>query len=246
MTLVEQKLKGKTHTMQRSSKTAIWSVPCIIVACLLIGSCAPTATPMAASPTTPLPPTATPATAPPTATSATAVEQAPKQTLVRLEPESAQVDVGGTVTVAVQIENVSSMYGADVRLDFDEEYLSVADANPSQPGIQVAHGDFLAPDFVIRNTVDPDEGTIWYAIVQRNDLHPDPVNGSGVLARIAFHGDSETAGASSVDFTYHKLTQKEGGTTIPSTAQGGEIVVGAGAAQIPLAYLPLLLHRGYN
>jgi hypothetical protein len=96
---------------------------------------------------------------------------------------------GDTGTLEIRVENVHQLAGAEVHLTFDPALLEVIDADPSTEGEQIAHGDFLSPDFVAQNIARPGDGTIDYAIAS---IPVDKaVGGSGVLARISFHALSE-------------------------------------------------------
>jgi hypothetical protein len=96
--------------------------------------------------------------------------------------------------VEIRVEDVARLAGAEVHLTFDPVLLEVVDADSEMEGVQIAHGDFLSPDFVAQNGVaqnatDPPVSTIDYAIV----CMPldKAVGGSGVLARITFRALAE-------------------------------------------------------
>lgn len=149
---------------------------------------------------------------------------------VVLVPSSTSVAVGGTVTLDVNIQGVSNLYGAEVRLSFDATRLQVQDALPFQTGIQITPGTFPNPadGFVAVNSVDNAAGTIIYAITL---LAPaQPVSGNGTLARIVFQGVN--AGSANVVFTsvslLNNLTQ-----TIPATTANATITVTGTATVTP-------------
>ena len=147
---------------------------------------------------------------------------------VRLDPLTSEVQVGDTISVDIVIEDVADLYGLDVRLSFDPALLEVQDADPGTAGVQIQKGTFPAPDFVVKNEADNGAGTIWYAVSQLGDIHPDPVSGSGVAASVTFKGLA--SGMSSVAFTYQKIVNRNG-DEIPATTQDGQItVMPAGAA----------------
>jgi hypothetical protein len=106
-----------------------------------------------------------------------------------LDPATLDLAPGDVGTLAIRVENVTDLAGAEVSLTFDPALLEVADADPSAEGAQIAHGDFLSPDFVVQNTADPTIGTVDYAIA----CMPldKAVSGSGVLARITFRALAE-------------------------------------------------------
>ncbi len=106
-----------------------------------------------------------------------------------LDPATLNLAPGEGGTLAIRVEHVTDLAGAEVNLTFDPALLEVVDADPSAEGAQIAHGDFLSPDFVVQNAADPAIGTVDYAIA----CMPldKAVSGSGVLARISFRGLAE-------------------------------------------------------
>lgn len=139
---------------------------------------------------------------------------------VVLVPSSSSVAVGHTVTLDVQIQNVTDLYGVEVRLSFDPMRLRVQDAMAYQTGVQIQPGTFPNPadGFVAVNSVDNAAGTIVYAITL---LAPAaPVSGSGTLARIVFEGVS--GGSASVIFTSVSLLNN---LTQPIAASTGNATI---------------------
>jgi hypothetical protein len=106
-----------------------------------------------------------------------------------LDPPTLDLAPGDEGTLGIRVENVTQLAGAEVHLIFDPALLEVVDADPSTEGAQIAHGDFLSPDFVAQNTADPVAGTVDYAIacmpLDRS------VSGSGVLSRVTFRALAE-------------------------------------------------------
>lgn len=127
-----------------------------------------------------------------------------------------------TIAVAIRIENVTRLYGAEVHLTFDPARLQVQDADPDQEGVQIQAGDFPSPDFVVQNQADNAEGTVDYAATQ---LAPrEPVDGSGVLATITVNGKPEDISA--LTFAEVKLANPDG-QQIPSQTAYGQVEVAA-------------------
>jgi hypothetical protein len=91
---------------------------------------------------------------------------------------------GDEGTLDVRVEDVAQLAGAELHLTFDSAVLEVVDADSSVEGVQIAHGDFLSPDFVVQNIVEPGTGRVDYAIA----CMPldKAVSGGGVLARVTF------------------------------------------------------------
>ena len=142
-------------------------------------------------------------------------------TVILIQPSSSNINVEDTVTVDIRIEDVTDLYGVDVRLSFDHTLLEVqdADSNPAN-GIQIQKSAFPDPDCVIKNEADNDAGTIWYAVTQLNPT--EPANGSGVTASVTFKGLAD--GISPAAFTYQKLAKRDG-ESITATTQDGEVEV---------------------
>ena len=146
---------------------------------------------------------------------------AQQTTLVHLAPAQALVGEGQTAAVEVRVEDVQDLYGLDIRLSFDPAAIQVVDADPATDGIQVQPGSLLSPDFVVRNTADNQDGTVWFALTQLNPTQE--VSGSGAAFIVTFAGKS--AGSSSpISFTYVKMAQRSG-EEIPASTEDGQISV---------------------
>lgn len=148
-------------------------------------------------------------------------------TAVGVDPAWQRIGPEGTTEVAIRIENVTRLYGAEVHLTFDPNYLEIQDADPDKPGVQLQIGTFPAPDFVVQNQVENVQGTIDYAVTQ---LAPrEPVDGGGVLATIAVKTKGE--GTARLAFTSVKLANPDG-QQIPAEILDGEVVVTVGVLSV--------------
>ena len=76
------------------------------------------------------------------------------QTQVRIDPPSAQLRIGESVTLDIVVADVQDLYGLDVRLAFDPAQVEVLDADPEKEGVQIQPGDSLYPDFMVRNQAE--------------------------------------------------------------------------------------------
>lgn len=153
-------------------------------------------------------------------------------TTVAVTPASAELQCGATQDIAIRINDVTDLFGVDVRLTYDTDVLEVVDANPSAPGVQVASGDL--PDvsagagYVQINAVDVDTGAISYAAIR---LSPAPAqSGSGVIASVTFRG--KAAGTSPVTLVAVALSDKTA-DQIPAVPVSGEIEVTCDATAVP-------------
>jgi parallel beta-helix repeat protein len=141
-------------------------------------------------------------------------------TSLYISPANSTVGVSNTVTVDVMVGDIENLYGAQVALTFDPTLVEVVDADSSAPGTQIEKGSFPVPDYVIVNLADNSAGTIDYA-VSLQGAKPG-VNGSGVLARITFHGLSD--GVSYVAFTGSILSDPQS-VAIDHSTQDGQVEV---------------------
>jgi hypothetical protein len=90
------------------------------------------------------------------------------------------------VTVEVQAENVSDLYGLELHLKYDPAMLEIQDSQADQAGVQIEPGTLLPVNqgFVVANQADPAQGTVMYALTLLNPA--PPVSGSGPVARMTF------------------------------------------------------------
>ncbi len=148
-------------------------------------------------------------------------------TAVGIDPAWQRIGPGGVTEVAIRIENVTGLYGVEVHLTFDPNYLEIQDADPDKEGVQIQAGDFPHPDFVVQNQADNTQGTIDYTITQMAPR--GAVDGSGVLAKITFKTKGE--GISRLAFTGAKLANPDG-QQIPAEMLDGEVAVAVGALSV--------------
>jgi beta propeller repeat protein len=141
--------------------------------------------------------------------------------MLYIEPASATTTISGTTTVDIRIRDVTDLYGVQFYLSFDPSLVEVEDAVPGGD-VNIEPGDFLEPGAVVyTNYVNNATGEIEY--VQTRQGAVPGVDGSGVLARITFHGEAE--GTSPVTFTLHILADPMS-VPIEHDHADGEIVVG--------------------
>jgi hypothetical protein len=153
---------------------------------------------------------------------------------LRVSPSSSTVAPGEWVTVTVALDDVEDLYGADVRLSFNPALLQALDADPSQSGLQVRHGDLLdaRQGIVLRDAADNDRGDVHYAL---SLARPAPaVSGNGVLFSITFR--AQGSGTAPLDVLRATLVSA-GVQRIPAAVTGGWVSVVPGAA----LYLPITI-----
>ena len=141
--------------------------------------------------------------------------QAPGDTIVRCGSAVYTGPITADINVTIYVENVTDMFGAEVKLSFNVAGMQVVDADSGTAGVQITPlGGFLKTDFVIKKVADNTLGTIWYA---NTELNPSlPVTGSGDIAQIAFH--PLAAGSYTLTFTTQKLALVNG-DQIPAVTQ---------------------------
>ncbi len=167
------------------------------------------------------------------------------QAVLRVSPPSSRVLVGRTTTISLVIEQVSGLYGTQIRLRFDPAILEVVDSDPSQEGIQAEPGTFPAPDFVVQNAADNITGTLDYAATQ---LQPNkPGEGQGTALRVTLR--ARKVGVSPVQIEEFLLADTTG-TGIGATSQNGVIQIRPNPpwmwiAAIGLAIAVLIGSRAY-
>ena len=147
--------------------------------------------------------------------------------VLHVSPAWSSALVSDTVVVELRLVDVENLYAAQIELAFDPAVLEVIDAYDFQPGVQIEEGEFPVPDTVIRNQVDNQRGAIQYAVSLQGDK--SGVNGSGVLARILFHGKAE--GVSPLHFTRAILSDPQS-LEIPTRVVDGVVAVHGAAGVI--------------
>lgn len=153
------------------------------------------------------------------------------ETSVSVGTAPATVQQGMTVAVPIQITDVTGLYGVEVLLKFDAAVVQVADADPVKAGTQLLAGDFLALDFLVRNTADNTAGTAEFVLAQLNPS--EAKSGSGTLFTVYFEGVG--AGKSSaVTIERLKLASRDG-LEIAAVAVNSAITVTTASSQAQTA-----------
>lgn len=143
------------------------------------------------------------------------------KTIIHPAPATLEVGVGQTETWSLVIEGVKDLYGVEIRAHFDPGIVQVASSDPASTQIQMTPGDFVKPDFLVRNQVDNAKGTIEFVLTQTNPT--PPAQGNGTLVSIQFSG--KIVGKNSPFVIDHVKFSDRNGKTIPVTSQNGQIAV---------------------
>ena len=141
--------------------------------------------------------------------------------VVRPNPAIVTVGKGQVQVVDVVLENAVEVYGIEVRAQFDPTVVEVFDADPVSSGIQMIPGTFVKPDFLVRNTVDNQKGTLQYVITQVNPT--PPANGDGIVVSIQFRG--KTVGKQSPFIINLAEIADRQGRKLPVRVQNGTLSI---------------------
>lgn len=136
--------------------------------------------------------------------------------IVRCNPTSAVgILDGDDLVVDMYVENIVGLNALDLRISFFDTSIAQVVDKGSATGVQMEPlNTFLQPDFMVRNEADNTAGTMRYAVTQ---VRPHlPVDGSGPVARITFHGLE--AGSFVMTWGTIELSDIDG-RPIPATAQ---------------------------
>jgi len=162
-----------------------------------------------------------------------------------LDPATLDLSPGSEGALDIRVESEVQLAGVEVHLKFDPALLEVVDVDTSAAGTQIAHGDFLSPDFVVRNTVDPANGAVDYAIAC---IPPDKgASGSGVLARVTFRALAEgeslvpVSGALLADVESQPVTVQTGSGVVvisrPGTSSTVWVLIGLVAVAVATGFV---------
>lgn len=143
-----------------------------------------------------------------------------EKALIRTDPAVLEVGKGQVETLQILLVNAQNVYGIDLQARFDPAVVEVVDADPEQDGVQMVPGDFLRPDFVVRNTADNKAGTLHYAVTQLNPT--PPANGEGVILSIQFLGKA-TGIETALTILSVQIADRRG-VKQPVTAQDADLV----------------------
>lgn len=151
--------------------------------------------------------------------------------VVTLVAQPAQVAAGEPVTLSVDIAGIQSLYGIELRIQFDAERLQ---ALPNAEGKAAIAGDLMGHDFVAVNAFDNATGTIDYAAVQMNPRAA--ADGDGNLITLRFK--ALAPGNAAINFTSLILSDLNGMPLAATTANSVVAVAGAGATPEPATPAP--------
>jgi hypothetical protein len=136
-------------------------------------------------------------------------------------PEELALDVGEDASMEVMIRDVSNLFGFQMMIEFDPALLAVQDADTSSEEVQIELGDFVSPDWILKNEVDVENGVIQLAVCSRAPSRP--AGGDGVLATVTWQGLA--AGTSDIALSDVLLSTPRG-ESIPVQTEAAQVTVG--------------------
>jgi hypothetical protein len=132
------------------------------------------------------------------------------------DPPLLDVGAGQVEQVNVIVENAQDAYGIDVRASFDPAAIEIMDDDPDQSDVQMTPGEFIKPDFLVRNIANNAEGTLQYVATQVNPT--PPASGSGVVLSIRVRGKAQGA-SSAFTVSFVEIADRRG---VKMPVEGGE------------------------
>jgi Cohesin domain len=141
--------------------------------------------------------------------------------LLYTDPVRLEIGAGQIGTVRILLTNVHNIYGIDLQASFDPAVVEVVDEDSKQPGVQMAAGEFLKPDFTVHNLAENRAGTFSYVVTQLNPTAP--ASGKGVILSVQFRGKLRDK-STQLTFTKAVLADRHGNKTAVTT-HGAELVV---------------------
>ncbi len=160
---------------------------------------------------------------------------AQEEAVIQLKPAELTLAPGEIGEIAVMVEGVALLAGVEIHLSYDPGPVEVVDEDPNADGVQVAHGGFLAADFVAVNRANNQTGSLDYAVA-RMPPHA-PASGSGTLAVIRLRGVS--GGRSKLSIRQVLLADPDG-FPIPVQVESAAslVTVSSGQSSVPKTLLP--------
>jgi hypothetical protein len=143
--------------------------------------------------------------------------------------------VGEQFNVDLYVQDVTNLYGLQLRIDFDPTIVQAVDMDAIFPGVQILPlVNFLVPGFIVEREANNITGVVEYSMTQ---LDPQPpANGSGGVARIVFQPLKAGSFTMNWDDSY-VLLSGPAGVPIPSTTTDCNITVQGDPTTITLNVL---------
>jgi hypothetical protein len=130
----------------------------------------------------------------------------PTDTRVRVVPGSIEVDKGQEFTVRIEVTAVENLYGLDVHLQWDTDFLGYVSHTVTIPVENSTHGLLHEPVIVLKDEVNQAAGTYWIAVTS---IYPaSAFTGNGTVFEMTF--EAKAYGTSSLDIISSDLADFSG------------------------------------
>ncbi len=139
------------------------------------------------------------------------------------------------VEVPIEVKQAKGLFAVDIEMTFDPDIVTVQDADPDRPGVQLGLGDFLDPGLLLNNSVDNETGRIQFIMSQVNPS--EPKDGDGVLLVLYLQGKRE--GETELRITKLQAADNRG-LELPSGKVEARVSVEAGAPAPAATSIPVV------
>jgi hypothetical protein len=140
--------------------------------------------------------------------------------VVKVVPETVQPRSGKDFTVQVAVEDVLNLYGLDVQMSWNTQFLTYVNHTARIPAEVHYDGILHEPVNLICDEVDTDAGTILVAYASMAPA--PPFNGNGTVFEITFH--AKTNGTCILEI-FSSMLADDFGNPIPHNVKNGTIEI---------------------
>lgn len=150
------------------------------------------------------------------------------ETRVNLAPNSLNLRVGQTGQMAVDVANITGLFGVELQLSYDPAIIEVVDADPGAPGTQVAPGAVFAGVEIFDVENETASGQIKFSATRTAPT--PPFDGTGSIIQITWRG--KAVGQSTVTLDTVKLANTDGQPISAAISPTGSVEVISGTQVI--------------
>lgn len=154
--------------------------------------------------------------------------------VLRCRVEPANIGINEEATLYIEVANIQNLYGYQLYMNYDAQRLAIQDMDPEQIGVNLQLGDFVVPDFLLKNIATESTGLIEIVLTQV--VPSPPVSGGGILATAQVTGRAE--GVARLSFSLESpadtlLSDNNGIALTIASADPCDLSIGAGAQPTP-------------
>jgi hypothetical protein len=140
----------------------------------------------------------------------------PSGTNVHVDPESVVVGVDQEFTVKIEVTAVENLYGLDIKLEWDPQFLACVSHTVLIPVENSTNGILHEPVIMLKDSVNQTAGTCWIAYAS---MYPaSAFSGNGTVFEVTFR--AKTLGACSIDIVSSDLADIDGQPITHSSISG--------------------------